>query len=198
VMIYLMMLLALIVLLGLLLWYRRGKKADASETFLVRNPDEAIKQEQAVLPAINSELTELVGSEELDPPLTQQARGEHVILIVDDQAAIRMLLREVFELEGFQVYEAPHGRTAIEQAKRYSPDFVLLDLKMPDMDGIEVLRAIRQFAPDVHVAMITAYGDPDKLEAARSLGMLASFTKPFDIEILRKFVSQTLQGKQEP
>jgi len=196
-MIYLIMLLALIVLIGLLLWQRQGKKADAPKAFPVREPDEAMEQEQLELLPSDSGLTTLGGSEVLDLPPTQQSRTEHVILIVDDQAAIRMLLREVFELEGFRVYEAPHGRTAIEQAKRYAPDFVLLDLKMPDMDGIEVLRAIRQFAPDVHVAMITAYGDPDKLEAARSLGMLTSFTKPFDIEVLRKFVSHTLQGKQE-
>jgi len=194
VMIYLMMLLVLIVLLGLLLWYRRGRKANVQE-FPIRKPDEAMKQEEDELLPNDSELATIGESEELDLSLTQQSRAEYVILIVDDQAAIRMLLREVFELEGFQVYDAPHGRTAIEQAKRYSPDFVLLDLKMPDMDGIEVLRAIRQFAPNVHVAMITAYGDPDKLEAARSLGMLASFTKPFDIEVLRKFVSHTLQGK---
>ncbi|MBW7455921.1 response regulator [Paenibacillus sepulcri] len=115
------------------------------------------------------------------------------ILIVDDQSAIRRLLRELFELEGLTVYEAPHGRTAIEQVEQNPIDFILLDLKMPDMDGIEALLEIRKFRPTIKVAMITAYGDPDKIDMAKQLGVLAFFTKPFDIELVKRFVMSEMQ-----
>ncbi|MBB3110320.1 CheY-like chemotaxis protein [Paenibacillus phyllosphaerae] len=115
-----------------------------------------------------------------------------VVLIVDDQPAIRMLLREVFELEGIEVYEAPHGRTAIELIKRTRIDFVLLDLKMPDMDGITVLREIREVNKFVKVAMITAYSDPLQRDEAVRLGVLTQFTKPFDIGNVKNFVLSKL------
>jgi len=134
-------------------------------------------------------------SEDMQLLQKEGIQSEYTVLIVDDQPAIRMLLRELFELEGLAVYEAPQGRTAIELVKRAPIDFILLDLKMPDMDGIEVLRAIRQINTDVHVAMITAYGDPDKLDAAKQLGVLASFTKPFDIDIVKKFVMAKMKSE---
>ncbi|WP_274650701.1 response regulator [Paenibacillus humicola] len=116
------------------------------------------------------------------------------VLIADDQRAIRMLLRELLELGGLTVYEASNGRSAIEQARNKGIGFILLDLKMPDMDGIEVLEAIRAFRPDVKVAMITASSDPDKQEAANRLGVRAFFTKPFDIEYVKSFVISELGG----
>lgn len=134
-------------------------------------------------------------SEETQLLHNKGVQADYTVLIVDDQPAIRMLLRELFELEGIAVYEAPHGRTAIELVKRAPIDFILLDLKMPDMDGIEVLRAIREINTGVHVAMITAYGDPDKLDAAKQLGVLASFTKPFDIDIVKKFVLAKMKSE---
>lgn len=114
------------------------------------------------------------------------------ILIVDDQAAIRMLLCEMFELEGLQVYEACNGRMAIEQVRQNKIDFILMDVKMPDMDGFTALTEIRSFNSEVRVAMITAYGDSDKLDQAKQLGTLAFFTKPFDIEIVKSFVLRNL------
>jgi len=131
----------------------------------------------------------------LDPVI--KGASPYSILIVDDQPAIRMLLRELFEIEGITVYEAPHGRTAIEQVRKNRIDFILLDLKMPDMDGIEALKEIRTFDNNVKVAMITAYGDPDKLETAKRLGTLAFFTKPFDIEYVKSFVMSKLRPDEK-
>ncbi|SEM85609.1 response regulator [Paenibacillus sp. OV219] len=121
--------------------------------------------------------------------------AEQSVLIVDDQMAIRILLRELFEQEGLQVYEAANGTTAIEVARNYKVDFILLDLKMPDMDGIEALQEIRRFNQTVQVAMITAFVDPDKLDKARALGVKSFFTKPFDIEYLRSYVIGSLQSE---
>ncbi|PZD93747.1 hypothetical protein DNH61_24090 [Paenibacillus sambharensis] len=119
--------------------------------------------------------------------------GPPSILIVDDQAAIRMLLAEVFQSSGLIVHEASSGKTAIEQFRDHRVDFVLLDLKMPDMDGLEALKEIRRMDPHVQTVMISAYGDVDKVETARKLGVEKFFTKPFDIEKLRRYVLQQLQ-----
>ncbi|SFS62242.1 response regulator [Paenibacillus sp. BC26] len=117
------------------------------------------------------------------------------ILIVDDQAAIRMLLRELFELEGMIVYEAINGTSAIETVRTTAIDFILLDLKMPDMDGIEALQGIRRWNEHAQVAMITAFGDPLKMEAAKQLGVQSFFTKPFDIEQVKNRVLNSLKKK---
>ncbi|CAM4204121.1 response regulator [Paenibacillus tarimensis] len=119
--------------------------------------------------------------------------GPPSILIVDDQAAIRMLLAEVFQSSGLTVHEASSGKMAIEQFRDNEIDFVLLDLKMPDMDGLEALKEIRRIDPHVQTVMISAYGDVDKVETARKLGVEKFFTKPFDIEKLRRYVLQQLQ-----
>ncbi|MBW7477526.1 response regulator [Paenibacillus oenotherae] len=143
-----------------------------SEFSLHRVPEQSILvQEQVVYSSL---------AEASDQPFA--------ILIVDDQAAIRMLLREMFELEGIFVYEAANGMSAIEQVRQNRIDFILLDVKMPDMDGFEALSQIRCFNSEVKVAMITAYGASDRMEQAKQLGTLAFFTKPFDIEIVKSFV----------
>jgi CheY-like chemotaxis protein len=127
-------------------------------------------------------------------PRGQRKYGEPAhILIVDDQPAIRMLLAEVFHTAGLQVYEASNGRAAIEMFRAQSIDFVLIDLKMPDMDGIEALKVIRSIDADVEAVMISAYGDAEKIEAARRLGVHKFFTKPFDIEKLRDYVLNQLE-----
>ena len=128
---------------------------------------------------------------------TSLGSSPYSVLIVDDQFAIRLLMRELFELENVTVYEAPHGKTAIELVQHLPIDFILLDLKMPDMDGIEALREIRKLDPDIMVAMITAYGDPDKLEAAKQMGVKAFFTKPFDIDHVKKYVMDILREREK-
>ncbi|SDX78202.1 response regulator [Paenibacillus sp. CF384] len=115
------------------------------------------------------------------------------ILIIDDQSAIRMLLRELFELEGLTVYEAINGAAAIDTVRSTAIDFILLDLKMPDMDGIEALQGIRRWNEHAQVAMITAFGDPLKMEAAKQLGVQSFFTKPFDIERVKCHVLNSLK-----
>lgn len=115
------------------------------------------------------------------------------ILIVDDQPAIRMLLVEVFRTAGFVVHESATGRGAVELAAQHAFDAALLDLQMPDMDGIEVLESIRRIDESVRIIMISGYGDGDKIEEARRAGVEKFFTKPFDIEKLRDYVLEATQ-----
>ncbi|MFC4767445.1 response regulator [Effusibacillus consociatus] len=114
------------------------------------------------------------------------------VLVVDDQYGIRILLNEVLEKEGYQVFQAPNGPVALEIVKEKKPDLVLLDMKIPGMDGLEILRHIRVIEPDLKVIMMTAYGELDLIKEAMALGALTHFTKPFDIDELRRTVNSEL------
>ncbi|SDW40088.1 two-component system, response regulator, stage 0 sporulation protein F [Marininema mesophilum] len=118
--------------------------------------------------------------------------SEKKVLVVDDQFGIRVLLKEVFSREGFQVLQAANGNVALEIIQTEDPDLILLDMKMPGMDGLELLRHLRQEGLSPRVIMMTAYGELDMVKEASKLGALAHFTKPFDIEELRAEVLRQL------
>jgi len=114
------------------------------------------------------------------------------ILIVDDQNGIRMLLMEVFSNEGYETHQAPNGKTALEIVKTHSPDLVLLDMKIPGMDGLDILKHVKSIDPSIKVIMMTAYGELDMIKEATELGAIMHFTKPFDIDELRLAVHTQL------
>jgi two-component system response regulator (stage 0 sporulation protein F) len=114
------------------------------------------------------------------------------ILIVDDQYGIRMLLSEIFQKEGYNTFEASNGLDALRIARKEKPDLVLLDVKIPGMDGLDILRHLKLRDPDVNIIMMTAYGELDMITEAKRLGATAHFTKPFDIDELRSTVDQCL------
>ncbi|WP_241154327.1 response regulator [Staphylospora marina] len=114
------------------------------------------------------------------------------ILIVDDQYGIRLLLKEVFSKDDIEVFQASNGKQALEMIRTQQPDLILLDMKMPGMDGLELLRRLRRFDVRTKVIMMTAYGELDMVAEAKSLGALTHFTKPFDIEDLRQAVIRHL------
>lgn len=115
------------------------------------------------------------------------------ILIVDDQMGIRILLSEVFRKEGYETFLAANGKEALEILQSDKPDLVLLDMKIPGMDGLEILRRIRQVNTTIKVIMMTAYGELDMIQEALALGALRHFTKPFDIDEIRFEVNDILQ-----
>lgn len=115
------------------------------------------------------------------------------ILIVDDQNGIRILLMEVFNVEGYQTFQASNGKLALEIVRKESPDLVLLDMKIPGMDGLDILKHIKQIDSSIKVIMMTAYGELDMIKEATDLGALTHFTKPFDIDELRLAVNTELR-----
>jgi two-component system response regulator (stage 0 sporulation protein F) len=117
---------------------------------------------------------------------------EKKILIVDDQYGIRVLLDEVFRKEGYETYQAANGKQALALAEKNEPDLVILDMKIPGMDGLEILKRIKVLNQNIQVIMITAYGELDLIQEAMTLGALTHFTKPFDIDELRKMVENYL------
>jgi two-component system, response regulator, stage 0 sporulation protein F len=112
------------------------------------------------------------------------------ILIVDDQFGIRILLNEVLQKEGYQTFQAANGVQALEIADKHSPDLVLLDMKIPGMDGIEILKRMKKKNQDIRVIIMTAYGELDMIQEAKDLGALTHFAKPFDIDDIRQAVRQ--------
>ncbi|MGE7761912.1 response regulator [Peribacillus sp. NPDC097895] len=114
------------------------------------------------------------------------------ILIVDDQFGIRILLNEVLHKEGYETFQAANGIQALEVLNNHSPDLVLLDMKIPGMDGIEILKRMKVVEPDIRVIIMTAYGELDMIQEAKDLGAMTHFAKPFDIDDIRKAVREYL------
>lgn len=114
------------------------------------------------------------------------------VLIVDDQFGIRTLLNEVLQKEGYEIFQAANGLQALSVTEQHAPDLVLLDMKIPGMDGLEILKKMKEINPDIRVIIMTAYGELDLIEQTKKLGALAHFSKPFDIEEIRSAVKKYL------
>jgi len=115
------------------------------------------------------------------------------ILVVDDQLGVRRLLYEAFREERHTVELAAGGEEAIEILKSFNPDLIIMDMKMPGMNGIETLQSIRALNNKVCVIMMTAYGEAGNIEQARDLGVQYYLSKPFDLFDLRDRVNGILK-----
>jgi len=116
------------------------------------------------------------------------------LLVVDDELDVCDFVKSFFEERGFKVYTALGGREALRMLKKESPDMVLLDIRMKDMDGIETLRRIREVDKNVKVIMVTAVADQDKMDAADELGASGYITKPLVLEELESIVVAHSRG----
>ena len=122
------------------------------------------------------------------------------ILVVDDEASMREMLRIVLRRDGYDVRVAPDGRAAMEMLKREPFDLLLSDIRMPDLSGVEVLRTAKEVNRDLIVFMMTAFASTSTAVEAMRLGAVDYFTKPFDMDELRLKVRQHLEShrlKQE-
>ena len=105
-------------------------------------------------------------------------RPQGKILVVDDEPSILDLVTAYLEQEGFDYRTAPDGPTGLELARSYGPDLIVLDIMLPGMDGIELLRKLRQES-DVYVIMLTAKGEETDKIVGLSVGADDYLTKPF-------------------
>lgn len=115
------------------------------------------------------------------------------ILIVDDEQSYRQLLTLVFEEQGNTIRTAMNGRQALELLAVEPSDIIISDVKMPDMDGIEMLRAVRETLPDLGVILMTAFASVETAREAFKLGADDFIQKPFDVEELKLIVRKTLE-----
>jgi two-component system OmpR family response regulator len=113
----------------------------------------------------------------------RRADGQPVrILVVDDEATLTELLSMALRLEGWEVYTAGDGFSAVRVGRTVSPDAVVLDVMLPDMDGLEVLRRLRANAPQVPVLFLTAKDAVEDRIAGLTAGGDDYVTKPFSLE----------------
>ncbi len=115
------------------------------------------------------------------------------ILIVDDEELVRSGLRDILKAHGFTPIEAASGKEALKIFPRAKPAAVLLDLRMPGMDGMETLRELVKLDPEVPVIMITAYGEMNRVVEAMKLGAYDFFAKPPEIDKLITAVKRAVQ-----
>lgn len=116
------------------------------------------------------------------------------VLLCDDSLLIRKKLRETMERLKFkEIYEAENGVEAIEQVKKHNPDVVFLDIVMPDKDGIEALKGIKEVSPETKVIMVSSVGTSTKLKEALENGAHDFVQKPINFETITKIVENILK-----
>src|SRR5215831_14755015 len=132
-----------------------------------------------------------------DSARSQERRdGRASILVVEDDAAMREMLREALDEDGYAVETAAGGRAGIDRVKRGGVDLVVSDVKMPDLDGIDMLREMKAVTPSPHVITITAFGSIDTAIRAVKLGAFDYITKPFEVDQLLLSVEKALAERE--
>jgi two-component system cell cycle sensor histidine kinase/response regulator CckA len=116
------------------------------------------------------------------------------ILVVDDELGPRESLRMLLK-PTYQIQTADSGRAALAQIPTYRPDIVILDIKMPELDGLEVLRRIKRIDPTIEVVMITAYASLETVKLALTHGAFEYLIKPFSRQDLEAVVRRALQRR---
>ena len=122
------------------------------------------------------------------------AEKQH-ILVVDDEESSRIGLSKILTKSGYDVLTAEDGTQALEQLAKLKCDLVITDMKMPRMDGIQLLRKIKDQNPDIGVIIVTAYGEVDSYLEAMNLGAFEYLNKPIKIDELKKVITKVLEEK---
>src|SRR5208283_87863 len=117
------------------------------------------------------------------------------LLVADDEPSIRRVLEAIFTKDGYTVHIAENGRKALEIAGREPVSVLITDLIMPDMNGVDLLKKIRESHPHVVVVMITAYGTIKTAVDAMRYGAVEYITKPFDVDEIRAVVARALANR---
>ena len=114
------------------------------------------------------------------------------ILIVDDAQFMRLRCARLLAEQGHEIVEAQNGREAVEMYQKTKPDAVLMDITMPEMDGLAALREIKKFDPAARVAMLTALGQQGIVLEAIKAGARDFIVKPFEAERVLSAVQRIL------
>lgn len=118
------------------------------------------------------------------------------VLIVDDQQGIRLLLNEVFKKEGYDTYLAANGKEALQIFQEQDIDCTLLDMKIPGMNGLDILHKFHTLNKKLNVIMMTAFTDQQLIDEAYELGVKKYITKPFNIYEIRDAVKEVVATGQ--
>jgi two-component system response regulator AtoC len=115
------------------------------------------------------------------------------ILVADDDASIRSLLRQLLQDEGFAVHEAATGVEVVDKVKDTTPDLVIMDVRMPELDGIEALSRVKANSPHTAVLIMTAFGSSNAAIRAMELGAFDYITKPFELDKINYTVQKVFE-----
>jgi two-component system chemotaxis response regulator CheY len=116
------------------------------------------------------------------------------ILVVDDAAFMRMMIRDILSKEGYTIHEAVNGRDAVEKYDEVHPDLVTMDITMPEMSGLDALRAIREHDKGARVLMVSAMGQQKMIVEALEAGAMDFLVKPFQPTKVLETVKKCLQS----
>ncbi len=119
------------------------------------------------------------------------------ILVVDDESEMRVALETTLKREGYQPVCVEDGKKAWERIQDETFDLIVSDVKMPRMDGVELLRAVKQHSPKTIVIMMTAYGDIDNAVETMKVGAFDYLLKPFSAEILISSVNRAFMNEPD-
>ena len=115
------------------------------------------------------------------------------VLVVDDEPGARELLTEFVTAKGYEVITASNGEEALRRVKEDRPHLILLDVNMPRMSGLEVLRRVREIDQEVGVIMVTALHEEETGRQALTLGAFDYITKPLDLRYLERSLWTKIQ-----
>ena len=118
------------------------------------------------------------------------------VLIVDDEEAICKLISHLLEQEGFVPLVAQDGKTALQQLRTASPDTMIVDLKLPDLDGLEILRQAKALDEDLPVVILTAHAEVHGAVEAMRATAFDYLAKPYDHQELVRVVRRALAQRQ--
>jgi len=124
-------------------------------------------------------------------------QGKSKILVVDDAGPVVILCVNILQSLGYAVRGANRGETALEHLRNESFDLMIVDYRMPGMDGFQVFEQARVLRPGMGFMLITAHGTPDVTQRAVEVGFGAVLLKPFTSDELRAAVETALAGKRE-
>jgi len=130
-------------------------------------------------------------------PENLEPTAPQIVLIVDDELRMRRFIRMNLELEGYQVIEAENGIQALDRVRQFTPDLVIMDVMMPELDGFETLKMLREIST-VPVILLTVRSDEEDITRGLGLGADDYITKPFSPRVLTSRVGAVLRRAQWP
>jgi two-component system, NtrC family, sensor kinase len=119
------------------------------------------------------------------------------ILLVDDEVEFASALAERLQMRNYDVRTASNGLEAMALFHESPPDVVLLDLRIPGMDGLEILSNIKKFDPSIEVLMLTGHGDRESVQKGMQTGALEYIMKPIDIDELTSKINRAMKKREK-
>ena len=123
--------------------------------------------------------------------------NERTILVVDDNESFLTVTEQVLSDWGFDVLKAPDGKEAVSICKTQTPDGILMDLSMPNLDGYEAFFEMKKINPELKIFLMTAYAHDERIEKLSQEGILFVFEKPFSLRYLKRKLYEHL-GRGKP